>query len=93
MKLIPLQQSSYMSERTHVQKSPVFAFLVSFGISFVNEIFEQICVVSCVVLDVCNAMVSLTKNVGSTQAVSLTAFSQFFSFLMTSLIFTTNYKI
>ena len=63
MKLIPLQQSSYMSERTHVQKSPVFAFKVSFGISFVNEIFEQICVVSCVVLDVCNAMVSLTKNV------------------------------
>ena len=41
MQLIPLQQSS---ERTHVQKNPVFAFLVILGISFVNEIFEPICV-------------------------------------------------
>ena len=45
------------------KKPPVFAFLVILGISFVNEIFEQTCVVCCVVLDVCNAMVSLTKNV------------------------------
>ena len=33
-----------MSERTHVQKRPVFAFEVTLGICFVNEIFEQICI-------------------------------------------------
>ena len=44
MQLIPLQQSSYVRAYSCPNKHPVFAFLVILGISFVNEIFEQICV-------------------------------------------------
>ena len=42
MQLIPLQQSSYVRAYSCPKKQPVFAFLVILGISFVNEIFEQI---------------------------------------------------
>ena len=39
MQLIPLQQSSCLSE-LRSKKQSVFAFLIILGISFVNEIFD-----------------------------------------------------